>query len=159
MPVCRTPDPAYRRARHADLPDHLFVFDRCGSRGVAVRVAGFWQYLFAHHRIRPAPWLEQRVAALRRAVRRRLRWHPATRTEFLTLHCADGAGGRVSFAAKKALWRFDQPVHPFLQEFRLAGEMGPIRRGYPATFDAAVTDKTKAIFIESIANPGRPPTP
>ena len=63
----------------------------------------------------------------------------------------DEARRRIRRLAQ-ALWRLDQPVQPRVQEFRLERVLG--RPDDIASFERAVSPKTKAIFIESIANPG-----
>ena len=95
--------------------------------------------------------LEERVAALEGGTAA-LAVASGHAAQFLTCPHADAAGRRVH-RAQQALRRLDQPVQPRLQEFRLAGEVGRHRRPRPSS-SAPSRDKTKAIFIESIANPG-----
>ena len=93
--------------------------------------------------------LEERVAALengRAALVLRLRpCGAASGAAYL-----DGPGRQYRGGAP-ALWRLDQPVQPGLRQVRLACEMG--RRDQARQLQAAI-DRTKAIFVESIANPG-----
>jgi O-acetylhomoserine (thiol)-lyase len=94
--------------------------------------------------------LEERVAALEGGTAA-LAVASGHAAEFLVLPRPDAAGRRVRRRAQ-ALWRLDQPVQPLLQELRLERDLGRFRRS--RGLRAAVTPKTKAIFIESIANPG-----
>ena len=64
----------------------------------------------------------------------------------------DHAAGRQFHSGAAALWRLDQPVRPRFQEFRLGGALG--RHRDVASFESQIDDKTRGIFIESLANPG-----
>ena len=142
--------PDHRRARDADLPDHLVRVRRRRSRRLAVRPAGLRQHLYPHRQ----PDQRRAGRARRRARRRhrracgRLRPRRAGHRD---AH-ADDAGRRVR-RVEEALWRLDQPVQPCLQEFRLERGVGRPRRHLRPS-SARSSPKTKAIFIESIANPG-----
>jgi len=71
--------------------------------------------------------------------------------EFLTLHALMEPGDEF-IAAKKL---YGGSINQFTHSYKNFGwQVKWADTEDPATFDAAVTDKTKAIFIESIANPG-----
>ena len=95
--------------------------------------------------------LEERVAALeggRAGLACRLR------------PCGAAAGaahpdgpGRQDRGGAPALWRLDQPVQPGLRQVRLAREMGRRARSRQLQGRRSTTS-TRAVFVESIANPG-----
>ncbi len=139
-----------RRARDADLPDHVVRVRRRRPRGLAVRPAGVRQHLHPHRqpdqrgaggarrrarrrhggargRLRPrgAGAGHARAAAAGRRVRRRRRSSMAARSTSSTTPSRASAG----------TWNGPTPTTS-------------------AGFEQAVTPKTKAIFVESIANPG-----
>ena len=95
--------------------------------------------------------LEERVAALEGGTAA-LAVASGHAAEFLVMHTLMQPGDEF-IAVQKALWRLDQPVQSLLQELRLEGEMGRLRTtSRPSR--RAITPRTKAIFIELIANPG-----
>ena len=145
-----TPDPATGRARHADLPDHLFRLRRCGSRGVAVRGCRLFGNIYSRITNPTCAVLEQRVAALEGGTAA-LAVASGHAAEFLTLHALMEPGDEF-IAAKKL---YGGSINQFTHSYKNFGwQVKWADTEDPATFDAAVTDKTKAIFIESIANPG-----
>ena len=87
-----------------------------------------------------------------KAARRRCAVASGHAAQFLVFHTLMQPGDEF-VAVAPALRRLDQPVHPLLQELRLARRAGPTPT-ISQTFEAAISRKTKAIFIESIANPG-----
>ena len=95
--------------------------------------------------------LEERVAALEGGTAG-LAVASGHAAQVLVFHCLMKPGDEF-VASQQALWRLDQPVQPRLQEFRLERGRGPIPTT-SARSSARSTPKTKAIFIESIANPG-----
>ena len=95
--------------------------------------------------------LEERVAALEGGTAG-LAVASGHAAQIIVLHALDDAGRRAH-RLQEALWRLDQPVQSFDQEFRLERGVGRPRR-YIDSFEKAVSPKTKAIFIELIANPG-----
>ena len=117
--------PHHRRARDADLSDDVVRVRRRRPRGLAVRAAGFRQYLYPH-----------RQSDLRRVgrARRRARGRHSRLGDCLRPRRASGRDARADDAGRRicclqeALWRLDQPVQPFLQEFRLERGVGRSRR-------------------------------
>ena len=157
--------PGFRHARHpcrgrprrgdgsagdADLPDHLLRVRRRRPCRLPVRAAGLRQHLHPHRQ----PHL-RRAGGAHRGARRR---HGGAGGGLRPRGGVPGlprpaAARRRVRRGEEALWRLDQPVQPFLQELRLERGLGRLRTIRPR-FEAAITPKTKAIFVESIANPG-----
>ena len=95
--------------------------------------------------------LEERVAALEGGTAG-LAVASGHAAQVIVFHCLLQPGDEF-VASQQALWRLDQPVQPRVQELRLERGVGRSRTT-SARFERAVTPKTKAIFIEFIANPG-----
>ena len=143
-PRRRAAGPDHRRAGHADLPDDRLRLRRRRPRRLAVRPAGVRQHLHPHHQPddRGAGRADGGAGGRAGGARRRL----GPRGAGDRLPRADAAGRRIR-RLDQALRRLDQPVQSRLQEFRLAGANGPIPT-VSTRSSAAITDKTKAIFIE-----------
>ena len=111
----------HRRARDADLSDHVVRVRGRRSRRLAVRPADLRQHL------QPDRQSDQCGAgrARRRARRRHRRpgGRIGTRGAGARLPLPDAAGRRVR-RLEEALWRLDQPVQPRVQEFRLERQVG-----------------------------------
>ena len=112
----------HRRARDADLPDHVLRVRRRRPRGLAVRPAGVRQHLHPHRQPdqRGAGGARRRARRRHRRPRGRLR----PRRAGAGVPLPDEARRRVRRLAQ-ALWRLDQPVQPLVQEFRLERGRGP----------------------------------
>ncbi len=130
--ICHAVDPRRRQARpdhgragDTDLPDRILCVRRRRSRRLAVRPAGLRQYLHPHRQsdLRGAGGTGGRAGRRHRRPRARLR--PCRAGDHAAR--ADDAGRRTG-RLQEALWRLDQPVHPFVQEFRLERQMGRPRR-------------------------------
>jgi len=93
--------------------------------------------------------LEERIAALEGG-RAGLAVASGHAAQFHRYAYADAARRRDHRCAP-ALWRFNQPVQPGFAKFDWHVKWADTRD--PESFRAALTPKTKAIFIESIANP------
>ena len=128
--LCHACDPCrraarsdHRRARHADLPDHVVRVRRRRSRRLAVRPAGVRQHLHPHRQSdqRGAGGAHRRARRRHRGPRGRLR----PRRAGAGVSLPDEARRRVRRLAQ-ALWRLDQPVQSRVQEFRLERGRGPI---------------------------------
>ena len=110
-----------RRARDADLPDHVLRLRRCRPCRLAVRAEGVRQYLHPHHE--PDPGGAGR--ARRRARRRHGGACDGVRPRRAVAGVPHHHAARRQFRrGAPALWRLDQPVRPCLQEFRLGGALG-----------------------------------
>ena len=144
------PDPATGARATPIYQTTSFVFDDVDHAAVAVRAAGVRQHLHPHHEPDQAV-LEERIAALEggTAALAVASGHAAQLIVFHTLM----QPGDDFIASKPALRRLDQPVQPLLQELRLAREVGRLRRPRRPSRRRS-RRKTRAIFIESIANPG-----
>ena len=110
-----------RRARNADLPDHVLRVRRCRPRRLAVRAEGVRQHLHPHH--------EPDAGGARGAAGRARRRHGGAGHRVRPRRAAAGlphdpAARRQFRRGAPALWRLDQPVRPRLQEFRLGGALG-----------------------------------
>ena len=119
------PDPDHRRARHADLSDHLVRVRGRRPRRLAVRPADLRQHLYAHRQSdqRGAGGARRRARRRHRGPRGRLRPRRAGGG-----HALPDAPGRRVRRLQEALWRLDQPVQSRLQEFRLERGVGRARR-------------------------------
>ena len=123
---CRRPARSdHRRAGDADLPDHVVRVQRRRSCRVIVRAAGVRQYLHTHRKS------DQRGAGRARRVAGRR--HRGGRGGFRPCgaghrHAAIAAARRRIHRRAKTVWRFDQPVHPRLQELWLERGVGRLRR-------------------------------
>ena len=127
-----------------------FVFDDVDHAAVAVRAAGVRQHLHPHHQPddRRARGARRRAGGRAGGARRRLR----PRRAGGGVPRADAAWRRIR-RLDKALRRFDQPVRPRLQEFRLARSNGPIRTiSTPSRRRSAKRPRRSS--SSSIANPG-----
>jgi len=146
MPARSRPD--HRGARHPDLPDHVLRVRGRRSCRLPVRAADFATSTPASA-IRP-------MRCWRNGSRRSKAAPPGSRRvrprrPGAGVSRADEAGRRVR-RVQEALWRLDQPVQSLVQEFRLECGVGRPRRH--RHLRARHQPQTKAIFIESIANPG-----
>ena len=127
-----------------------FVFDRRRSRRLAVRPAGVRQHLYPHRQSdqRGAGGARRRARRRHRGARGRLRPRGA------------GAGVSLPAAARRRIRR----VAASSMAARSTSSTTPSRISAgtwcgptpttSARFERAISPKTKAIFIESIANPG-----
>ena len=124
-PCGRAARPGDRRARHADLPDHLLRLRRRRARRLAVRAEILRQHLHAHRQPDAGGAGGAHRGAGRRhgGARRRLRPRGAAHR----VPHADAARRRDR-RGKAALWRLHQPARPLDQEFRLEGRLGRHRR-------------------------------
>ena len=114
----------HRRAGDADLSDHVVRVQRCRPRRLAVRTAGVRQHLYPHRQP------DQRGAgrARRGAGRRHGGAGGGLRPRRAGRRAAAIADARRRIHRRaKTLWRFDQSVHPRLQEFWLERGMGRSR--------------------------------
>ena len=119
------PDPDHRRARDADLSDHVLRVQRRRPRRLAVRAAGVRQHLYPHRQSDHggAGRARRRARRRHRGAGGRVRPRRAGRR----VPAAADARRRIHRRAK-ALWRLDQPVQPRLQELRLERGLGRSRR-------------------------------
>ena len=115
------PDPATGARATPIYQTTAYRLRRRRPRRLAVRAEGVRQYLYPHHEPDPG----RARGALGRARRR----HGSARHRFRPWRAAarvphHHAAGRKFHRRQKALRRFDQPVRPRLQEFRLGGALG-----------------------------------
>ena len=115
----------HRRAGDADLSDHLVRVQRRRSCRVIVRAAGVRQYLHPNRKSdqRGAGRARRGAGRRHRGGRDRLRPRRAGHR-----HAAIAAARRRIHRRAKTVWRFDQPVHPRLQELWLERGVGRLRR-------------------------------
>jgi O-acetylhomoserine (thiol)-lyase len=149
MPA-RKPDPATGARATPDLSDDVVRVRRCGPRRLAVRPAGVRQHLHPHHQSDAG-----RAGGARRGARRRhggagvASGHAA---EFLVFHALMQPGDE--FVASNKL--YGGSINQFNHSYKNFG--WNVKWADPdnlASIEAAIgRRKTKAIFIESIANPG-----
>ena len=95
--------------------------------------------------------LEERVAALEGGTAG-LAVASGHAAQVIVMHALMTPGDEIR-RLQEALWRLDQPVQSFVSRISAGTWCGPIPTT-SSTFEKAITPKTKAIFIESIANPG-----
>jgi len=144
-----TPDPATGARATPIYQTTSFVFDDVDH---AASLFGLQAFGNIYSRITnpTCAVLEQRVAALEGGTAA-LAVASGHAAEFLTLHALMEPGDEF-IAAKKL---YGGSINQFTHSYKNFGwQVKWADTEDPATFDAAVTDKTKAIFIESIANPG-----
>ena len=141
----------HRRARDADLSDDVVRVRRCRPRGVAVRPADASATSIRASAIRPTRcWrsASPRSKAAPPGLRGRLRPRRAGAASCTALMMPGD-----EFVASKKL--YGGSINQFNHAFKNFGWnvvwADPDDIG---TFERAITPKTKAIFIESIANPG-----
>ncbi len=144
-----TPDPATGARATPIYQTTSFVFDDVDH---AASLFGLQAFGNIYSRITnpTCAVLEQRVAALEGGTAA-LAVASGHAAEFLTLHALMEPGDEFIAAKKLYGGSINQFTHSY-KNFGWQVKWGDTED--PATFDAAVTDKTKAIFIESIANPG-----
>ncbi len=86
-----------------------------------------------------------------KAARRHSRWPRATRAEFLTMHALMQPGDEF-IAANKL---YGGSINQFNHSYKNFGwQVVWADTDDPDSFERAITPRTKAIFCESIANPG-----
>ncbi|MCC5976986.1 MAG: O-acetylhomoserine aminocarboxypropyltransferase [Salinarimonas sp.] len=144
-----TPDPATGARATPIYQTTSFVFDDVDH---AASLFGLQAFGNIYSRITnpTCAVLEQRVAALEGGTAA-LAVASGHAAEFLTLHALMEPGDEF-IAAKKL---YGGSINQFTHSYKNFGwQVKWADTEDPASFDAAVTDKTKAIFIESIANPG-----
>ena len=142
-----TPDPT-GRAQHADLPDHVLRVRRRRPRGGAVQPPDLRLHLLA------ADEPDGRGA---RGAGRGTRGRPRRRRGGLrargavagVLHAA-GAGRRLH----RSRQLYGGSLTQFRHTFKRFGWRVVRRPADPDDFRKALTPRTKAIFVESLANPG-----
>ncbi len=144
-----TPDPATGARATPIYQTTSFVFDDVDH---AASLFGLQAFGNIYSRITnpTCAVLEQRVAALEGGTAA-LAVASGHAAEFLTLHALMEPGDEFIAAKKLYGGSINQFTHSY-KNFGWQVKWGDTED--PASFDAAVTDKTKAIFIESIANPG-----
>ena len=144
-----TPDPATGARATPIYQTTSFVFDDVDH---AASLFGLQAFGNIYSRITnpTCAVLEQRVAALEGGTAA-LAVASGHAAEFLTLHALMEPGDEF-IAAKKL---YGGSINQFTHSYKNFGwQVKWADTEDPASFDAAVTGKTKAIFIESIANPG-----
>lgn len=144
-----TPDPATGARATPIYQTTSFVFDDVDH---AASLFGLQAFGNIYSRITnpTCAVLEQRIAALEGGTAA-LAVASGHAAEFLTLHALMEPGDEF-IAAKKL---YGGSINQFTHSYKNFGwQVKWADTEDPASFDAAVTDKTKAIFIESIANPG-----
>ncbi|MGY6569582.1 MAG: aminotransferase class I/II-fold pyridoxal phosphate-dependent enzyme, partial [Salinarimonas sp.] len=144
-----TPDPATGARATPIYQTTSFVFDDVDH---AASLFGLQAFGNIYSRITnpTCAVLEQRIAALEGGTAA-LAVASGHAAEFLTLHALMEPGDEF-IAAKKL---YGGSINHFTHSYKNFGwQVKWADTEDPASFDAAVTDKTKAIFIESIANPG-----
>ena len=145
----RAARPHHGRTRNADLPDHVVRVRGRRSRRFAVRAANIRQHLYAH-------WeSDQRGAGRTRGGTRGRDRRPcgrlrARRAGDRDAH-PDAPGRRVCCGEKL----YGGSINQFNHAFKNFGwQVVWADPDDISTFERAVSPKTRAIFIESIANPG-----
>ena len=149
-PCRRQARSGHRRARHADLPDHGLCVQRCRPCRLAVRPEGVRQHLHPHHEPDPG-----RAGRARRSARRR---HGGARRGIGPCRAAAGlphaSCSRATISSPPASSMAARSTSSAIRSRISAGRCAGPTPTDPATFEAQIDDKTKAIFIESLANPG-----
>ena len=149
-PCRRQARPGDRRAGNADLPDHLLRLQRCRSCRLAVRPEGLRQHLHPHH--------EPDAGGARGARRRARRRHGGPCHGLRP--CGAGAGlphhhaARATISSRPASSTAARSTSSATPSRISAGRCAGPTPHDPASFESQIDDKTRGIFIESLANPG-----
>jgi O-acetylhomoserine (thiol)-lyase len=143
------PDAATGAAGDADLPDDLLRVRRRRPRRLALRPAGFGN-IYSRIGNPTCAVLEERVAALEGGTAA-LAVASGHAAEFLTMHALMQPGDEFIAATRL----YGGSINQFNHSYKNFGwKVVWADSDEPASFEAAITEKTKAIFVESIANPG-----
>ena len=139
-----------RRARDADLPDHVLRVRRCRPCRLAVRAEGVRQHLHPHHE--PDPGGAGRAA--RRARRRHggaCRRHPATAR---SCWCSTPSCAPATISSRRAGSMAARSTSSATPSRISTGRCAGPTRTIPRASRSQIDEQTRGIFIESLANPG-----
>ena len=150
-PCRRAARPDHRRAHHADLSDDGLRLRRSVDHAASLFDLSTFGYIYSRLTNPTVAALEERIASLEggRGATACASGHAAQMLAFFSLMEPGDAVRRL----EQALWRLDHPVRQDLQEVRLGGHLRRSRQSR-RTSARALTPKCKAIFVESLANPG-----